>query len=108
MDATIALRTATRATVQQVRKNKINNCYMHLPIELTVEPADVDVERIKTFLETTYSGNPAGRILDACMEALSLYHVQLPQKLIVMRGKGGDGKSARSFLRHNVFAGGAH
>ena len=36
------------------------------------------------------------------MEALALYGLTLPQKIIVFIGDGGDGKSSRTILRGNV------
>ena len=41
------------------------------------------------------------------MEALSLFGKDLPQKMIIFVGKGGDGKSSLTKLRDSVF-GGAH
>lgn len=105
-DATAFLReTSTKASLDQVPKSRENNCNVHIPIELTIEPAVADVDRLRQFLTTTNAGNVDGKLLDASMEALASYNIPVPQKMLIMRGKGGDGKSARSHLRHVVFAG---
>ena len=106
-DATIRLPGAGGGPPQQTQKHPANNCYKHIPVTLTMAVANDVAFRLRRFLATTFAGNSEGRFLDCCMEALPFYGMPLPQKIIILRGPGGDGKSARSHLRHNVF-GGAH
>ena len=66
--------------LRQVQKNAGNRCYTHIPIALTCVPDDASVKRLRTFMATTFAGNSAGRMLDMCMEALSLCNTATPQK----------------------------
>jgi hypothetical protein len=91
--------------ITQLRTSPANNCYAHVPMQLSFKPSDHSRKLMRLFLATTFAGNSDGLLLDMCMEALSVGSGPLPQKMIVMQGPGGDGKSLRSILRHNVFAG---
>ena len=112
-DCTLAIKAtslpdgSSRTEVAQVEKAPGNNCYIHIPTSLSFTPADDDVLRLRTFLCTTFAGQEAARKLTMSMEALSLFGKDMPQKMIVFVGKGGDGKSSLTKLRDSVF-GGAH
>eukprot|EP00971_Amphidinium_carterae_P201366 3995826-Amphidinium_carterae.1 len=62
---------------------------------------------MRTFLATTFAGKPDARSMSMAMEALCLFGREVPQKLIVFVGRGGDGKSSLTKLRDSVL-GGAH
>ena len=89
----------------QKPKTMYNNCYIDIPIVLTHNLDHRAVEIILTFLATTFADNSADRLLDMCLVALSFCNIPTPRKIIILRGPGGDGKSARSHLRNNVMAG---
>lgn len=84
-DATVQLRQSASCQVQQMPKSSGNDCYVHIPTQLTCEADPEAVRRVRMFLATTFAGNPEGRLLDAAMEALALYSIPLPQKIIIMR-----------------------
>lgn len=90
---------------RMVQKNKKpdNNCYFHIPCSLAYKPSDVNVRRVRRFLATTFASHPAARLIDLSMEALCLYGIAMPHKIVILCGPGGDGKSLRSMLRANVF-----
>eukprot|EP00971_Amphidinium_carterae_P346822 6488523-Amphidinium_carterae.1 len=62
---------------------------------------------MKTFLATTFAGKSDARCLAMAMEALCLFGREVPQKMIVFMGRGGDCKSSLTKLRDSVL-GGAH
>ena len=88
--------------LKQIPKSANNYCYCDIPVAIAIKAADEDVTRLRGYLTTTFAGNDAGRFLDAAMEALCYFGIPLPQKMIMLIGNGGDGKSARTILRSNV------
>ena len=105
-DATLQFPSGDEQDWTQLAKGPHHACYLHIPICLGDAIADDDLFRMRTFLTTTFAGNADGRFLDMAMEALSFRSCILPQKILILRGPGGDGKSARSHLRSNILGDG--
>ena len=108
-DATLDLHSVSESGVRikQVAKSPANNCYLHVPVTLNYTPPDADRKRLRKVLCTSYAGQPDARKIVLAMEALALYGSIMPQKIILIEGKGGNSKSATSKLRQNCF-GAAH
>jgi hypothetical protein len=89
--------------LEQKNKTPENDCYIHMPCSLAYKPSDANVERLRRFMATTFAGHPESRLIDASMEALCLFGRPMPHRIVILMGPGGDGKSLRSMLRHNMF-----
>ena len=89
----------------QVPHSPLNNCYMKIGVPLGAVALDEDVLRLRRFFATIFAGKPMARFIDAAYEARAVSQLPTPQKMVVYRGRGLDGKSARTLLRSNVFGG---
>lgn len=104
-DGTILITVKNQKThVEQILKSSSNNCYFNIPVSITLTVDEDTRQRLRTFLTAIYAGNDDVRRVNLAMESLVWHAVELPQKMIILRGKGGDGKSAYTALRNNVFA----
>ena len=57
-----------------------------------------------SIVATIYAGNSEVRQVSLALESLVSFGIEQPQKIVVLRGFGGDGKSAYSSLRSNIFS----
>ena len=89
--------------LEQVDKSPSSDCYVHIPCSINYEVSDEKKLLMRMFLTTTFAGNPELRRIELAVESLCFNNVPIPQKLLILRGPGGDGKSLRSHLRQNVF-----
>eukprot|EP00972_Heterocapsa_arctica_P067011 9889562-Heterocapsa_arctica.AAC.1 len=101
----VTLRVDACGTVTPVAKSSDNECYLNVRTSLAFKPSDDDVARVRRYFATTFAGNEHGRFVDMAADALALRGSIMPQRLIVYRGRGGDGKSLRTVLRHNILEG---
>ena len=89
---------------EQLRKDgESATCYFGIPVSLGMPLPDWAVEKVRLFLATTFAGCPAGRNMDMAVEAIAWYGEVQPPVQLILTGKGGDGKSARTLLRQAVF-----
>lgn len=105
-DCTVKLQTCTEKSkdiVSTLAKSPSNDCYFDVPIELSTKIDDETRKKLRLFLATVYAGNPEVRRINLALESLVWFGKELPQKMIIVRGNGGDGKSAYSTLRSSVF-----
>ena len=86
-------------------KKKENECYIHIPCEILLQPDPDAVNVVRLVMCTIFAGNPEARFMDAAYEALCFFQRPMPHILLVYRSDGGNGKSARAILRDSVFAG---
>ena len=93
--------------LQPVAKSSCNKCYTHLPVRLAWKPSDDTLLKLRAFLCTTFAGRDDARAVDESMEVVALDGQPLPRKMISFLSNGGNGESAKSKLRANVF-GGSH
>ena len=90
-------------TLVQVPKKPDNDCYLHVPVSLTVNPKPESVTKLREVFATFFAGNEHGRMVDLALDVLALQGRPIPQKMVIYQGPGGDGKSARALLRSTVF-----
>jgi len=94
-----------RGRFKQVDKANSPDCYTYIPVSMHVKVDEEVARKIRLMLCTTFADNPEARFMDAAMEALSFYGIEVPHTILVFQGDGGDGKSMRTLLRENVFGG---
>ena len=90
--------------VKQIQKSPKNNCYFNIPISISTKVSDSARDRLRLFLSTIYAGNPDSRRINMALESLVWYGYEMPQKMVILKGNGGDGKSALGCLRNAVFS----
>ena len=86
------------ALFTRVKKSPANHCYFDIPLSLSNGVDDAIRECLRLFLKTIFAGNS-----DLALQSLVFHGVELSRKMLVLRGYVGDGKSAYSALRSNIF-----
>ena len=92
-----------QGVLTQVQKSPGSDCYYHIPVRLNFKPSDESVRRIRRFLCTAWAGNEEGRRYYTADEVLSLSRTTMAQKIKIVQGRGGDGKSLLGRLRANLY-----
>lgn len=61
------------------------------------------MKRLMSFLATIYAGNNEVRHINLPLESLIWHGKDVPHKMLIIRGNGGDGKSVYQFISPSVF-----